>query len=46
MSYKEIERLYGLSERQINYRLQTAKEQLRVALKDYAPLLALWTVLH
>ena len=31
MSYKEIERLYGLSERQINYRLQTAKEQLRVA---------------
>lgn len=46
MTYKEIERLYGLSERQINYQLQTAKEQLRMALKDYAPLLTLWTVLH
>lgn len=46
MSYKEIELLYGLSERQINYQIQTAKEQLRMALKDYAPFVALWTVLH
>lgn len=46
MTYKEIERVYGLSERQINYQIQTAKEQLRMALKDYAPLVALWTVLH
>lgn len=37
MSYKEIERLYGLSERQINYQLRIAKETLKNALKDYVP---------
>lgn len=46
MSYKEIEQLFGLSERQINYQIRTAKEALRAALKDYVPTLLLLALLR
>lgn len=38
MSYKEIALLYGLSEGQIQYEIRSAKQALRVALKDYVPM--------
>lgn len=42
MSYKEIARIYALSEGQVQGEIRAAKQALKVALKDYAPLLALW----
>ncbi len=46
MSYAEIAQLYGLSQEQVQSDLRTATRQLRTALKDYAPLVALLTLLH
>ena len=46
MTYGEIAALYGLSEGQVQSDLRTATRQLRTALKDYAPLVALLTLLH
>lgn len=37
MSYREIARLYELSEGQVQYEIRAAKQVLRVALKDYVP---------
>lgn len=42
MSYKEIAALYGLSEGQVTYELRMARESLKMALKDYLPLVALF----
>ncbi len=39
MSYREIARLYELSEGQVQYEIRTAKQLLKVALKDYIPAL-------
>ena len=41
MSYREIAAVYGLSEGQVTYELRMAREALKVALKDYLPLVAL-----
>lgn len=41
MSYREIAAIYNLSEGQVNYEMQMARETLRIALKDYLPLVAL-----
>ncbi len=42
MSYQEIAALYGLTEGQIIYELRTAKEELKIALKDYLPAVLLF----
>ena len=46
MTYAEIAQLYSLSQGQVQSDLRTATRQLRTALKDYAPLVALLTLLH
>lgn len=46
MTYSEIAQLYGLSQGQVQSDLRSATRQLRTALKDYAPLVALLTLLH
>lgn len=46
MSYAEIARLYHLSQGQVQSDIRSASRQLRAALKDYAPLVALLTLLH
>ncbi len=46
MSYAEIAKLYHLSQGQVQSDLRSASRQLRAALKDYAPLVALLTLLH
>lgn len=42
MSYREIAAVYELSEGQVTYELRAAKEALKVALKDYLPLIGLF----
>lgn len=41
MSYREIAAVYHLSEGQVTYELRMARESLKMALKDYLPLVAL-----
>lgn len=41
MSYREIAAVYALSEGQVTYELRAAKETLRIALKDYLPLVGI-----
>lgn len=41
MSYKEIARIYALSEGQVQGEIRAARQALKVALKDYAPALLL-----
>lgn len=41
MSYREIARIYSLSEGQVQGEIRAARQALKVALKDYAPLVAL-----
>ena len=44
-SYKEIAELLQLSPKTVDYRIQQALKQLRILLKDYAPLLSwLWAI--
>lgn len=42
MSYREIAAVCSLSEGQVTYELRAAKETLKVALKDYLPLIGLF----
>lgn len=46
MTYQEITRLYGLSKGQVQTEIRTAKHALRMALKDYGPVVLLLTLLH
>ena len=39
MSYKEIAEKYGITVRRVEFELEKAVKQLRVALKDYLPVL-------
>ncbi len=39
-SYREIATLFGITERRVEFELEKAVKQLRVALKDYLPVLA------
>lgn len=41
MSYREIAAICTLTEKQVDYELRTAKKALRIALKDYLPLVAI-----
>lgn len=41
MSYKEIAQKYGITVRRVEFELEKAVKQLRVALKDYLPALAI-----
>ena len=39
LSYKEIAEKYGITVRRVEFELEKAVKQLRVALKDYLPVL-------
>ena len=41
MSYREIAALYELSEGQVQYEIRSAKQALKIALKDYIPAIML-----
>ncbi len=41
MTYKEISKLYSISEGQVQYELRCAKNALKTALKDYSPIIIL-----
>ncbi len=44
MSYKEISRIYGLTEGQIQYEIRSAKAILKEALKDFNPIVVFFLI--